>query len=177
MIWLRLLWDFLVTAFSHNMPVNPPDLPSEPSLPPKPTPAPIDPPHIVMARQAAVWIGRDPSTPDLANDELGCADSVSAIVRTVYPQFVHTVSTITLFNNLKADKKHFKAVLTPMKGCIIVSPRMGKQPGHTGIFLTDRHIASNNSKRGLWEGNYSYESWITYFKHKKGLRIYLFQPI
>lgn len=165
MKWLFLLWDILLKAYQT------PKMPPPVILPPEP----IEPPNLVFIRQAEAWLGRDASPLDKAPDTLGCAESVSNIIRTIIPSFPYTVSTIRLYEALK-ESRRFKGTLTPSKGCIVVSPRIGDQPGHCGIFISDDRIASNNSQRGIWEDNYTWDSWIKYFKGK-GLRIHLFEPI
>lgn len=146
---------------------------------PEPTPVPIETPSTVVVRQAEAWLGRDASPNDEASDELGCADSVTSILRTIYKDFPHTVSTIELFVDLKSSR-YFKATLTPSAGCVVVSPRIGAQPGHCGIFISSLHIASNNSwgaNKGLWTQNYTFDEWVEYFKLEKGLHVYLFEPL
>lgn len=132
-----------------------------------------------MAHIARKWLGKDPSTPDIADDELGCADSVSVVIREVYPDFKHTVSTATLFKQLK-QSKHFKGSLDPVPGCIIVSPTEGSRIGHTGIYTQANKIASNNSYgplKGKWTENYTRESWRNEFITKRRLKGYFFIPV
>lgn len=167
----KFLWEIICNSLREFFP------PADPTpAKPEPPPAPIETPNLVLARQAEVFLGRDASPNDKASDELGCADSCSNVIRTVYKDFPHTISTLTLFQNLK-NSPHFKSTLTPAKGCVIISPRAGAQPGHCGIFLSDTRIASNNSKTGLWQDNYSVVSWVKYFKRTKGLHVYIFSPL
>lgn len=160
-------------------------------MPPKPVKPPISPdivppvsqppesPADRMARVAREALGTDPSTPDMADDELGCADTVSIIIRRVYPDFKHTVSTIVLLEQLKKSP-HFKGSLDPVPGCIIVSPRQGDNAGHTGIYTQANKIASNNSfgaLKGKFTENYTRESWREYFIIKRRLKGYFFIPV
>ena len=116
----------------------------------------------------------DPSTPDGVKDELGCADTLSHLIKKVFPDFPILFSTKDLDFKLFTDKR-FERITEPQKGAIIVSPRTPTQTGHCGVFITGDRIASNNSKTGLFQGNYLWSSWITEFKEKKGLKIYLYK--
>jgi len=116
----------------------------------------------------------DPSTPDGVKDEVGCADTLSTLLKKVFPDFPIIVSTKELDWKLFADKR-FERITEPELGCIIISPRTANQYGHCGVFITSERIASNDSKTGLFQGNYFYDSWIREFKNKRGLRIYLYK--
>lgn len=120
----------------------------------------------------------DVSPLDLATDELGCAESVSNLIKKVFPDFPIILGTADLFWKLKIDRR-FKLVTTPIKGCIIVSPKVNQTYGHTGIFITEFRIASNNSKTGLFQGNYDWpNSWIaTFGTGGRGLHSYIFSML
>jgi hypothetical protein len=110
---------------------------------------------------------------DNVPDRVACAESVSTLIKKVLPEFPIIASTADLYVKLKQDKR-FKAVLNPVRGAIVISPRTATVNGHTGIFITNERIASNNSSTGLFQGNYFWNTWIDYFIHKRGLRVYLF---
>ena len=129
-----------------------------------------------LIKEATKARGTDVSPKNLAPQELSCAEGVSELLRRVYPDFKIQISTAELFKQLKLDKR-FKATLTPSAGCVIISPRTSDTYGHTGIFLTNDKIASNDSRKGVWEQNYTWDSWIREFRDKRGLRIYLFELI
>ena len=116
----------------------------------------------------------DPSTPDTVKDEVGCADTVSNLIKKVFPDFPIMVSTKDLDWKLFSDKR-FERVVEPEMGCIIISPRTNTVFGHTGVFITHERIASNNSKTGLFQGNYTWDSWIKEFKTRRGLKIYIYK--
>lgn len=116
----------------------------------------------------------DPSTPDGVKDEVGCADTVSNLIKRLFPDFPIIYSTKDLDWKLFQDKR-FERITEPERGCIIISPRTNTVFGHTGVFITQERIASNNSKTGLFQGNYSWESWIKTFKEGRGLKIYLYK--
>ena len=129
-----------------------------------------------MIRVAQEALDTDVSPLNQAPKELSCAEGVSNLIKKVFPDFTITTGTSTLFTQLKNDKR-FKATLTPSIGCVIVSPRIGDRAGHTGIFITNDRVASNDSKTGLWKGNYTFDSWIKTFKYSRNLHTYLFEII
>ncbi len=121
----------------------------------------------------------DPSTLDSVKDELGCADTVSHLIKKLLPDFPIIVSTKDLDMKLFMDKR-FRRETEPAKGRIIISPRNNTQYGHTGVWITEERIASNNSfgiNKGKFNGNYTYAEWIKEFKEKRGLRIYIYSLV
>lgn len=103
----------------------------------------------------------DISPRDLAPDVLGCAESVSEMVRKVLPGFPVITGTSTLYATLLKHPK-FRRVAGYQPGTIIISPTGmgdGAFPGHTGICLAGEKIASNTSANGKFEQNYTQESW------------------
>lgn len=151
--------------------------PTRPPEPVEPEPAPIPSYASLIAKQSVSWLGIDASPLNLAPEELSCAEGVSNILRTIYPDFTYTISTIELASLLKKSP-YFKATLTPSAGCVVVSPRNGATAGHCGIFITDDQIASNDSQSGLWQQNYTWAGWIAFFKDVRKLpHTYLYEPI
>ncbi len=192
MHWFFAFLKALLTPFWVPAPVvapNPIKPPVEPFVPPEVSvvmPDPVSRPAEALARIAEGWLGKDPSTPDKAPDNLACADSVSTLIRALHPDFKHTVSTSTLFKQLK-ESPHFRGVLDMTRGCVVVYPTVGNNIGHTMICLEDddgtkthHTLASNNSfggTRGLFTLNYSRKSAREYFINKKGLKGHIFLPI
>jgi len=129
-----------------------------------------------LHEMALLYLDQDASPSDIADDEVGCAESVSTILHEVYPDFPVKVSTIRLNEFLKADKR-FKATLEAKPGNIIISPTVGKTIGHCGIFTEGQRILNNNSKNGLWQNTYSLDSWVKYFRYQKGLHLYFYEPL
>lgn len=116
----------------------------------------------------------DPSTPDTVDDEVGCADTVSHLLKKVFPDFPILVSTKDLDHKMFMDKR-FKRMEIPNRGRIVISPRTNTKYGHVGVFITNERIASNDSRTGLFQGNYTWESWIEEFKFKRKLKIYIYE--
>lgn len=148
-----------------------------PVAPPVPSTQQIESAAGKVADAAVALLGYDASPKNLAPQELSCAEGVSNILHSVYPDFPSEVlSTAQLFIELKKSP-HFKGVLDPVRGCIIVSPTQGDNIGHTGIYTEDNRIASNDSRDGKFRANYTHASWRQYFVTNKGLKGYLFLPV
>ena len=116
-----------------------------------------------LYQSALSFLGRDASPSDHAPDMVGCADSVSAVIQKVLPDFPTITGTYTLYSKLSADPR-FRRVSIPMPGAIIISPTgLGDTErlanGHVGIMGMGDTIMSNNSYGGLWEQNYTIASW------------------
>lgn len=127
---------------------------------------------------AVKYLGTDASPRDLAPDALGCAESVSNVIRDVVPDFPIITGTWTLWDRLKKDKR-FRQVHTPMPGTIIIAPTgtvRSNIPGHVGIFGPGKEIYSSNSDTGIFEQNYTLESWNQYYGDA-GYTSYMFQLI
>jgi hypothetical protein len=162
------LWTFLVEIIK----------PAPTMSTPRP---PLEPPSLITFAERVVetsneYLGKDVTPNDEVSDDLACAQCVSRIIKDLLPDFPILVSTRDLFNHLSKDKR-FKGtnVITP--GTIIISPRTETVHGHCGIWMDKKNIASNNSKTGLWEKNYTLDEWVNIFRLKRGLKIYFFQPV
>ncbi len=153
-----------------NVDIPPAELPMNQPIEEKPAPADL------IAKAAIDALGKDLTPDDEIPDEVAC---VAQIVKVLEPTPYHLKGSLAftpdLVTYLRNDKR-WKATLTPKAGRIVVSPTVGDIKGHCGIFITDTRIASNDSRNGKWQDNYSWESWITYFKGKH-LRIFIFEPV
>ena len=172
--WLPTFLSWLWGGKIGPMPSLPKEILPEPVPDPKPSPEPAG---IQLAEEAKLWIGKDASPLNRAPQELSCAEGVTTIVNRVFPGTLDAsiISTISLFEALKKSKK-FKAVLDPAVGTIVVSPRIGNMPGHTGIYTEENLICSNDSRTGKMQENYTRNSWRKTFIHGRGLKGYLFSP-
>ena len=138
-------------------------------------------PKETILEAAESMLGKDASPRDYAPDDLGCAESVANILHAVDPSIDPLiVSTAILFKILDKNP-NYERVLDIEPGCILVSPT-GYQGsggalsnGHTGIFLTETKIASNSSASGLWEQNYTLNSWIARYRVKGKYPLYVFK--
>lgn len=118
---------------------------------------------------ALKFAGTDASPADNAPDELGCAESVSMVIRSVLPDFPIITGTWTLNDALSKDKRFEKVMYSfnqviPEGTIIICATVPGKPfPAHTGIFGLNNTIFSNDSRReflGQFLMNYTLPKWI-----------------
>lgn len=166
---LKVLWDFLQ---SKPVPeVLPPVL--DPDLQPIIHPMTNEEKFLKVCLDA---LDTDPTPKDEISDDVACAHTLSTLIKKVYPDFPILSSTKDLDAKLFLDKR-FKRMDLPNKGRIIISPRTSAKYGHCGVWITNERIASNNSSNGLFQGNYTWESWIKEFKDKRGLKIYIYELI
>jgi hypothetical protein len=121
-------------------------------------------------------LGQDVSWRNLAPKELACAESVSSLIQHIYPDFPTEVSTIKL-NRLLENDARFEYTTEWEPGTIIISPTDGVSIGHTGIFGQGDAIMSNTSLTGVWEKNYTLDSWIRRYRSKLGLKIKFFKAV
>ncbi|MGX7894415.1 hypothetical protein [Tsuneonella sp. HG222] len=107
-------------------------------------------------------LGTDASPKDLAPDTIGCAESVTNIIRDVLPDFPIITGTASLKARLDTDPRFRRSeVATP--GTIILSPTGSSTSkkvtnGHVGI-IGQFGIMSNDSATGKWEQNYTATTW------------------
>ncbi len=129
--------------------------------------------RVKLYAKALTYLGVDASPSDVAPDEYGCADTVSAIILNCFgPIIKYSVSTAELFNILDKSK-HFKRVTEFRFGDIIISPT-GKGDGrlangHVGIFGEGEEIMSNSSATGNFTNNFTLTSWVERYRGKKVL--------
>lgn len=136
---------------------------------------PIKTPTDVLLETVESFIGKDASPDNKAPQDLSCAEGASNIINKAFSNFPKGIlSTVDLQKELKRQPM-FKATLTPKRGCIINSPRIGDTPGHVGFMVSDTEIVSNDSKTGTMKKNYTWLSWIKEMRDKRGLKIHLFE--
>ena len=150
------------------------DMPIDPETVVETSPASTPSLNLQMYAEAVKWLGKDVTPNDEVDDEVACAASLSTIIHEVIPNFPIVNSTAILASLLDKDP-HFERVTEYEAGTVVVSPRIGPTLGHCGLFLQGDRIASNTSKTGLWEDNYSINSWLRVFKKGRGLHIYLWR--
>ena len=108
-------------------------------------------------------LGTDASPLDTAPDSLGCAETVSELIRRVIPTFPRYTGTASLKEALDKHPR-FRKVTIPMPGTIIISPTdiHKPYPGHAGVFGEGEKIMSNDSRPeylGKFMQNYTLPSW------------------
>lgn len=130
----------------------------------------------LLADITRCFIGIDVTPENLALNEVACAESVSKILHLImdFPEGI--LSTANLFNTLNKSKL-FRQTTTPIAGCIVVSPRTSDVNGHTGIFIDNVNIVSNDSRTGKMKQNYTWTTWQKTFVRGRNLKVYLFEII
>lgn len=147
-------------------PVEVPDI-----VPPEPTPQ-------ERLRDICISsVGKDISPDDKAPDEKACAESLSNLLKLLYPNFPVLVSTVELYKALKNDTR-FTGTLDFKPWTLIITPTQGGNGrvsnGHVGIVGEHGVIYSNNSGTGKWDNHWTVDEWVSYYKIKGGYRIHLF---
>lgn len=146
----------------------------------KKAPAP-KPPMPDLYQYAKSLIGTDASPKDLARDGLGCAESVSTILRKLFPAFPVVTGTWSLYDALRNSSvfEMFPNNATPQPGdiilCVTGQGRGSVSNGHAGIVGEGSTIMSNDSKTGKWLANFTISSWRSYYGEKGKYPIYLFR--
>lgn len=125
-------------------------------------------------------LGKDASPKDLAPDSLGCAESVTTILKQVYPSTPIVTGTYSLWEYLKDSKNGWTEIKVPEPEAVIVSVSgtgNGTVRGHTGIFDEDLNIMSNDSKTGKWMVNYNLPAWINRYVTKGKLTTKIYKKV
>lgn len=140
-------------------------------------------PRIKLYLESLKYLGQDASPFDEAPDEYGCADSLSKIINSAFPQCITgSVSTKELYQQLLRSNKFVK-VAELEAGDIIISPTGSNtktteiKNGHCGIVGEDGEVMSNSSATGTWEQNYTIETWIRRYRNKGAYPIYSFRKL
>lgn len=113
-------------------------------------------------------------------DEVSCSFAVSTILKEIDPTFPIIMGTATLDDYLSKSPK-FERAIEPVAGDLVVSPTgQGNgllSNGHTGFYISDTEIMSNNSNNGLFETNYTRDSWRNRYHYKGGFPVRLYRKI
>lgn len=172
---IRFLFEIVNALFSKKVIINePPAQIEEPVVVPKL-------PREHLYDVAYSFLDVDASPQDFANDEYGCAESVSCILRAAFPEDDQPiiVSTITMFKFLR-NSLLYMPVDKPEYGDIIISVtgtgNGNLSNGHVGIVGKHR-IMSNNSKTGTWDQYFTLDSWNRYYRDFGGMRSWFFRRV
>jgi len=136
--------------------------------------------RVLLYAKALSFLGVDASPIDIAPDDYGCADSVTGVIKSVFPLSIKgSISTAELYTQLVNSQEFFKPKdIKP--GDIIISPTgKGKtgniKNGHVGIVGENDEIMSNSSATGLWTTNFTMDSWIKKYRKQGGYPIFIFR--
>lgn len=134
----------------------------------------------LAAKQA---LGTDASPLDQAPDYLACAETVTTIIDKVIPGIKWTARTSTHF--LRKDllnSTKFVRTTNPQPGDIVLSAtgyggKNGISHGHVGFLMEDGKIASNTSKTGMFDENFTVASWKRYYVQRGGYELLYFSAL
>lgn len=139
--------------------------------------------RLVIYRVAVNSLGVDTSPNDFAPDEYGCADSVSGVLQSALggeKGIDWAISTAILYRELLTSKA-WCLVQSPLPGDIIISPtgygNGGLANGHVGICATGDRIMSNSSLKGVWEQNFTTQTWKDRYVTLGGFPVYYFRKL
>lgn len=139
---------------------------------------------------ALTFLGKDASPNDVAPDEVGCAETAYDILLAALGKNVgisFTVSTNTLYNELRASKGYIKTD-QPLEGDIWISPTgygSGALPnGHVAIVgrvdnsnPENTQLMSNSSATGTFEQNYTVKTWKERYVTLGGYPCFIFRKL
>ena len=115
----------------------------------------------------------------IAPDEVGCAESVTRLLREIDPDLTPVLTgTWTLLNELLSSKRWVE-LQKPMPGCIVIAATgtgNGKMVGHVGIYDGDR-IWNNNSYTGRWTNSYTVQTFTARYLLAGGMKVRFFAPL
>ena len=123
------------------------------------------------------YLGSDASPRDLAPDELGCSETMTTLMQKVWPEVPVITGTYTMKDYLDKPSNGFVRTTVPVPGTIILCATgtgNGSFPGHTGTFMNDMTIASNDSRTGRFIKNYDLDTWTRRYVNKGGFQIFLY---
>jgi len=145
-----------------------------------PQPEPVATLREKLHTEARGRLGTDVSPRDLVVDNLGCAESVSNLIKTQLPNFPLITGTWTLWDYFNKDRR-FAKTLDPKPGTIIISPTATGngmiRNGHVGIFTEGGVIMSSDSTSGYWMENYTIQKWVDRFRMQGGFPIYYYDLV
>jgi hypothetical protein len=131
--------------------------------------------RLAIFKIAKASLGIDISPLDVISDDLGCAESVSWVLKKAIG-FPLITGTWSLLEYLKKDNR-FEQITESETGCIIISATgtgNGKIRGHVGI-VGENKIMSSDSLDGIWKENYTSLTWKERYGQQGGMPIYLFR--
>lgn len=126
-------------------------------------------------------LGIDVTPSDIVPDEVGCAETVNQIYYNAFKRYIGGgASTYNMYKCLLVSNEFIK-VDTPLYGDIIISPtgygNGNLSNGHVGIVSKDNKIMSNSSATGLFQENYTIDSWKKRYVDKGGYPCVFFRKV
>ena len=115
----------------------------------------------------------------IAPDDVGCAESVTRLLREVDPTLSPVIlGTYTLLEHLRTSPR-FKEIGVPINGCLVLAATgtgNGTIQGHVGIFDNGR-VWSNNSYKGVWDAHFTLQAFKARYTLQGGMKVRHFIPI
>lgn len=128
--------------------------------------------------EAVKWLGADASPSDLADDVVGCAESVTTILARLNAMPV-ILGTSSLLSYASTSGK-FRRVASPVAGNIVIyatGTGNGSILGHTGIVGKNNIVMTNDSYTGKWSANYTVDSMFKRYNGIGGMHPHYFEVI
>lgn len=123
-------------------------------------------------------LGIDVTPEDIIPDEYDCADTICVILEKAGFSIGNIPLTTNIFTHLNQDKGWIRAT-SPLPGDVILSPTSwgnGKLAnGHVGIVGENGGIISNSSYTGLFNYNYTIQTWRDRYQTYGGFPILFFR--
>ena len=85
--------------------------------------------------------------------------------------------TAQMYRDLRTSDRFFYAgssINDLQPGDIIISPTVGRNIGHVGVYTSTGKIVSNSSRGRMVDDNYTPQSWVNYYTGK-GLDVHIFR--
>lgn len=142
----------------------------------------------VLYNTAYEFLGKDASPADNAPDDLGCAESLSKVIQTAFPElnFPTLLSTRQMYEYF-THSPSFEVATEEDYGIIVISVTgtgNGKVlNGHVGIvgkytsFDGTPWIMSNDSRFGTWEASMTLDMWNRRYKERGGMETLFFRVV
>jgi hypothetical protein len=160
--------------------------PYVPVDPPGPAPSAGDDINAKMFATAKVFVGHSTrNVPGTDHGNLACAWAVNEVTRLALGKPISSdggkngLSTIGIFDALKARHTKLNSANDAKPGTIIIAPTQGSNHGHVGIVGTttgtvnDTQVFSNKSNPGVFARNYTIQSFRSHYTGK-GLQVLFF---
>ena len=133
-------------------------------------------------------LGTDASPKDEAPDELGCVNTLTELMRKVYPNTPSLLGTPKLKEYLFDGGEWYLVnnVMepdTPKAGDIYLSVTgegLRGTVGHCGVYMEDNTIASNNSfgrNKGKFTKNHTPSTWDKRYTVGQKMKLYIFRKL
>lgn len=133
-----------------------------------------------LAELAKSKLETDFTNDNIVPDEVSCAYAVTTILKEFDGVTPIIPGTNQLLTYLETSGL-FERIMEPVAGCIVMSATgTNSKPeiipnGHTGIYLDNNLIMSNDSASGLWKQNYTRESWRNRYYYRGGYPVRLYK--